>query len=584
MTERMKKMLRYKGCSNGLCYIESIESGKELGFDYNSLMKLLEIGNIEGISNDGKCEYKTGQVYGDNMLVLPIKASHGKWICQCTKCKKLREIKVASFKMNRYLNCEFCNPYVKKGICIHKKGETYGDMVLIEKQRNTRNWKCECIKCGKTYYKNVSHLINGYGNKCDICSGKQFGNRNIHQSKEIYGDFELIEYIPNSHGHWVCKCIHCNTETTKLVYNLVSGESDICRVCNPVANGADIKVGDIIGDLEIIRYTHRSIWECKCSKCGFIQERTAGKLRDYIDVGCYICNPNENKGARSSYEKILRERYVGAITNNRSILGGKELDLYYPDIKVAIEFNGDMWHNDLNKNKYYHRDKTMECINKGIRLIHIFEYEWLDNNKKNKILDTLDNVFGLIPIRKIHARKTCIKEVDSKEAKVFLDENHLQGNISSVVNIGLYQENVLIGLMTFGYPRFSKSYEYELLRLAFKKGTIVTGGSEKMFKYFLNSYNPKSIISYCNIAKFSGNVYNRLGFKLDGYTEPNYVWVNIHNHKAMSRYKTTRKNLIETYGLDDKDRSITEDSIMRSMDYCKIYDSGNARYIWKREE
>jgi hypothetical protein len=133
--------------------------------------------------------------------------------------------------------------------------------------------------------------------------------------------------------------------------------------------------------------------------------------------------------------------------------------------------------------------------------------------------------------------------------------------------------------MTFSKPRFDKEYQFEIIRSVWKSGYSVIGGSEKIFKSFITSkYNPKSILSYCNIAKFVGSSYSRLGFKLVSVTEPNYVWVKDNN--VISRYKTTKRELVEA-GLGTEND--TENAIMERLGYLKVYDCGNAKYIWSRE-
>lgn len=79
-------------------------------------------------------------------------------------------------------------------------------------------------------------------------------------------------------------------------------------------------------------------------------------------------------------------------TENNKI---KELDIYIPKLNLAIEYNGDYWHSSIFKDKYYHQEKTLLCYNKGIRLIHIYEHDWLENkeiilNNIKRIIDDND--------------------------------------------------------------------------------------------------------------------------------------------------------------------------------------------------
>ena len=73
----------------------------------------------------------------------------------------------------------------------------------------------------------------------------------------------------------------------------------------------------------------------------------------------------------------IKEVYSGQIdTNTRKIIKPLELDFYLPDLKLAIEFNGTYWHSkNAGKDKEYHLNKSILCREKGIRLIHIYEFE-----------------------------------------------------------------------------------------------------------------------------------------------------------------------------------------------------------------
>jgi len=234
-------------------------------------------------------------------------------------------------------------------------------------------------------------------------------------------------------------------------------------------------------------------------------------LERYIDY---------NSG-RSNAEKEVRD-FIYTIYNgeiqikNRSILSNnKEIDIYIPEKKIAIEFNGTYWHSSIYKDEKYHQNKSLECNEKGIRLIHIFEYEWNNKGLQEKLKQYLKNIICNDKYI-IYARETSVNDIINKDSVLeFLNTNHLQGYFYSDINIGLTYKDNLIALMTFGKPRFNNYYQYELIRMAFKNGVNIVGGSEKLFAYFIKKYNPDSIISYCNISKFTGNVYNKLGFTLN---------------------------------------------------------------------
>ena len=131
----------------------------------------------------------------------------------------------------------------------------------------------------------------------------------------------------------------------------------------------------------------------------------------------------------------------------------------------------------------------MAAEDAGIRLVHIFEDEWYF--KQEIVKSMISNILGKTK-RKIYARKCKIKEVGRFEKKLFLDKNHIQGDVVTNINIGLYYEGELVSLMCFGKRRVNlgkkttNEGEYELLRFCNLLNTSVIGGASKLFKYFID--------------------------------------------------------------------------------------------------
>ena len=182
--------------------------------------------------------------------------------------------------------------------------------------------------------------------------------------------------------------------------------------------------------------------------------------------------------------------------------------------KIAIEYDGLMFHSfgkskhsmfnnylNENKNKKKHLIKTQLCEENNIQLFHIFENEWINPTKQEIWKSMLKNVL-LLNKEKIMARKCKIvdlseylksllitkqKELNS-EISLFLNNNHLQGNSVSSIKLGLYSNNELVSIMTFGKSRYNKKYDYELLRFCSKRNTNVVGGGSKLLSYFKKHY------------------------------------------------------------------------------------------------
>lgn len=290
-----------------------------------------------------------------------------------------------------------------------------------------------------------------------------------------------------------------------------------------------------------------------------------------------VSNPNTtNRISKTEIElyDFLSEHITHKIERaNKYVLGGKHLDIFIPELKVGFEMNGMYWHSEFFKYTNYHLDKTLGCNEKGVRLIHIFEDEWIFNNEITK--SRIKNILGLTT-NKIYARKTTLKEIDSTESNAFLVANHLQGKVNASVRLGLFYENELVSVMLFNKPRLGiggKYDGYELSRFASKLNTNVIGGANKLLKYFEKTYEPKQIISYADIRWSDGDLYRKLGFVETHRNPPNYSYTL--NQKRKHRFGF-RKSILEKEGFDTKNK--TEHQIMLDRKIYRIYDCGTISF------
>ena len=246
---------------------------------------------------------------------------------------------------------------------------------------------------------------------------------------------------------------------------------------------------------------------------------------------------------------------------------------------ILLEINPYGTHNSTwglfgkpGKDSKYHFEKSQLAEQNGYRCIHV--WDWDD---RDKILMLLQ------PRTSLYARKLQLKEISQLEANRFLKQFHMQnGSREQKVCLGLFREQELIEVMTFGKPRFNKNYEWELIRLCTRPGFRVVGGAEKLLKHFKDLKNPKSLISYCDKSKFSGEVYTRLGFTLKSSGLPSKHWYNtktgVHVTDNGLRMKGFDKLFGEVYGTYGK--GTPNDELMRQHDFVEIWDAGQAVYVW----
>ena len=240
------------------------------------------------------------------------------------------------------------------------------------------------------------------------------------------------------------------------------------------------------------------------------------------------------------------------ITSNRSVLNGRELDIYLPKNNLAIEYNGLYSHSykpweereSLIKGPNYHLSKTVDCEKQNIQLIHVFSDEW--NYKKEIVKSIIKSKLNLN--EKIYARNCKIISVNDKIKNEFLDKNNIQGIDTSLIKIGLEYNNRLVAIMTFNKIKKVNLYEWEIVRFCSLKEINVVGGFSKLLDHFKNNYFTSIFVSV-DRRYSKGDVFFKSGFKLLREEEPNYAYVD--------------KNYLTRFNVDNK------------LNCNKIYDCGN---------
>lgn len=285
--------------------------------------------------------------------------------------------------------------------------------------------------------------------------------------------------------------------------------------------------------------------------------------------GYKVYNWNSSSFENEIYE-FLKEFSYKLIRNTKEIIPPYELDFFLPDFNLAIECDGIYWHlEQQGKDKKYHLNKTKRCEEQNIRLIHIFENEW--KQKQEIVKSRLKNLFG--KSKTIYARNCKVRIVDNKTTRDFLEKSHIQGFCFSKWNYGLYYNDEVVSLMTFGKSRFSKKYNWELLRFCNKLGYSVVGGASRLLKQF-NEIG--TVVSYSDKRWDTGNLYEKLGFKYSHTSSPNYFYTK-DKLKLESRNKYQKHKLHKL--LEIFDPRLNEYQNMLNNGYDRIWDCGNAIWI-----
>lgn len=298
---------------------------------------------------------------------------------------------------------------------------------------------------------------------------------------------------------------------------------------------------------------------------------------------CPTCFPRltgSSQGEKELYNYIL-SLDSGAIANDKSALGsyGRELDVYIPSRKLAFEYDGLYYHSEqVHSITYNVKDKSTRAASVGIRLIHVFEDEWL--NAQHIVKSRIKQIMGCNSTR-LHARKLNIMPISASERDVFLSENHLQGKDTAKIRYGAYNGSELVAVMTIKPSNFVKGGDgtiMELSRFAVKCDHSISGIASRMFSRFVNDYPVDKVLSYADSRWSDGNLYKTLGFTYDGQTPPNYWYFLPNEGIRMHRSNFMKHNLVKS----GSDGTKTEGEIMNNKGYFKIYDCGSSKWIWSR--
>lgn len=279
----------------------------------------------------------------------------------------------------------------------------------------------------------------------------------------------------------------------------------------------------------------------------------------------------QNSCANIEFEELLKENNIDY--EREFPIGSYSYDFKIGNYLIEIDpyaTHNSTWgiRNNPPKSSSYHKQKSDIAKEKGYFCIHKFDWD-----------DALKIIMLLQSKSQVGARECQVREVTKEEANKFINYYHLQDSAKDTIRLGLYYKDNLISIMTFGKPRYNKKYDYELIRYC--SALNVTGGSEKLFAHFIKSYGPTSVISYCDEAKFSGNTYVKLGFKLMRAGRPARHWYNPKTRRHIT------DNLLKQRGFDQLFRTnygkgTSNEALMLEAGFVEIYDCGQATYIWER--
>lgn len=275
-------------------------------------------------------------------------------------------------------------------------GKEFGWLTVLDvyRENSVLYFKCQC-KCGNIITRTKKSILSNNTRSCGCYAHSKEKSDKI---KVLWAHNDVAKKLLSVNRSERCKndkykqiVINSNKlrsklKRLKLTYNALKNKVDYYTY-NKLVNG-EIRAEDKI--------------KIRCDKCNsemLVKLNSIYVLeRDCLKTGKLpICKKCKSEFYSSKYEQEISD-YVSTfysgelIRNSRDIISPQELDLYYPEKKIAIEFNGDYWHSTEFKEKDYHYNKFIKCRENWILLVSIFESEW--NNKKEEIKEYLKDLFN----------------------------------------------------------------------------------------------------------------------------------------------------------------------------------------------
>ena len=477
-----------------------------------------------------------------------------------------------------HVGCGSCNNReVSTEEFVSKAKEVWGDRLDFSKVKYTNTISEVTLICPHhgEFTQRASSVLKGYLG-CAYCNGKSRStSQAISALQEVWGDrWDLSKAEYAGRKKRITLICREHGEFSQTYEGAIVGKNG-CPDCN----GQTITQEDFLRMAQTMwgdKYQYdKSLYinavtpvTISCMKHGDFAQAPYSHLRGF--EGCVGCRSTGTSAGENEVREFLLSNDIQCHKKYLPNGSGKgiEIDMLDETRGVGVEFNGIYWHSERFKDKNFHKNKSEVAASNGIRLLHIWEDEWMF--KKDIVKEHILRVFGVSKQRRIPARKIEVREITGEESSKFLNKYHIQGRVNATVYVGGFFEGTLVAVA--GFKR--RKEDYELVRYA--TSDIVQGGHSKLVSFFEKSHTYRNLVTFADLSFSDGGLYESTGWVMDRVLEPDYKYLVGYTREHKFNYRIKRfKN---DPALEYRD-GLTEQELAKLNGLLRIYDAGKIRFI-----
>lgn len=331
-----------------------------------------------------------------------------------------------------------------------------------------KNYHFICDK-GHKFMRDPCHMRRGMsGNGCPVCRGRRI----------IEGSNDLLSQRPDVAGNWV-------SELNDLAVNEVT-----------------------------VRSNQYAYFRCSSKRCNNIFREKICAVTSTNGL-CPDCRNRTYSDAEKDLAEYIKNLGFNIVTNIKLTGNSQTFDIYVPERKIAIEYNGLYWHSERNgRGKDYHFDKLADCAKSGIRLIYIWDD--LYTSHPRLVERYLRKELGVDKL-KINFNECTIQYIDTDTATEFLEENSMLGYRTALSHLGIYYNGNIEGLLSFNM------YNNGVCEIVqYSDIHHIIGCLSGALKYILSKNNINTFYAVSDNTISNGKEFKDSGFEFIEALEPDY--------------------------------------------------------------